>query len=114
MNCPDLRMNEHTNAMTRDNLWKKAFRKFLRDRVGMLALLVVSLYGIIALGVVLGLWAQDWDELLTEERVGPSLQYWFGTNINGQDGQSGHTRRHASRRRHHQLPECRTSLLRLG
>ena len=76
-------MNEQT--MARDNLWKKAFRKFLRDRIGMLSLLVVTIYGVVALGVVLGLWAQDWDELLTEERVGPSMQYWFGTNINGQD-----------------------------
>ncbi len=69
----------------RDNLWKKSTRKFLKDKAGLTALAIVLVYFFIALLVWAGLVATEWDELLAEGRETPSLTYWFGTNINGQD-----------------------------
>ena len=69
----------------RDSLWLKALRKLRRDRVGMCSFFVVLLYAVIALGVVFGWWAEDWADV-TGPKWGPvSAEYWFGTNIIGQD-----------------------------
>lgn len=74
------------SGLDKDNLWKKAWRKFLRDKVGVLALGVVFIYALVALGAGLEVWATGWDELYEDAgRVSPSLTYPFGTNINGQD-----------------------------
>jgi peptide/nickel transport system permease protein len=68
-----------------DSLWLKALRKFRHDRVGMWSLAVVCLYAVAALGVVFGWWAGDW-AAVTGPKWGPvSAEYWFGTNIIGQD-----------------------------
>ena len=70
----------------RDNLWKKAYRKYLKDRVGLFALAIVVFYAVLAIGSSLEFWAAGWDELYVDEgRSGPSWDYFFGTNINGQD-----------------------------
>lgn len=75
-----------SKTVRKENLWTKALRKFLKDRIGMSAFLVVVFYGILALGSGLGIWANGWDELyLDSGRSGPSWDYFFGTNINGQD-----------------------------
>lgn len=72
--------------MRNEGLWGKAFRKFQRDRVGLLAFGIVVVYAIIALGVGLEIWGTGWDELYVDAgRTPPSYEYWFGTNINGQD-----------------------------
>ncbi|MDP6436288.1 MAG: ABC transporter permease [Gammaproteobacteria bacterium] len=68
-----------------DSLWSKAFRKFRHDRVGMWSLAVVLAYAIVALGVVLGVWATDWAEVSGPKWSPASVEYWFGTNIIGQD-----------------------------
>jgi ABC-type dipeptide/oligopeptide/nickel transport system permease subunit len=68
-----------------DSLWLKAFRKFRRDRVGVIALLGVLVYAIIAVGVVLGLWATEWADVTGPKWAPASSEYWFGTNIIGQD-----------------------------
>ena len=68
-----------------DSLWSKALRKFCRDKVGMWSFAVVVLYATVALGVVFGFWAEDW-AAVTGPKWGPmSSEYWFGTNIIGQD-----------------------------
>ena len=69
----------------RESLWGKAFHKFRQDKLGMTSLVVVLIYFIIAILVWCGLVATQWDELLTNGRMEPSMQHWFGTNINGQD-----------------------------
>jgi peptide/nickel transport system permease protein len=68
-----------------DSLWRKALRKFRRDRIGMAAFAVVLLYALIALGVVFGLWAGEWADVTGPKWAPMSAEYWFGTNIIGQD-----------------------------
>ena len=69
----------------RDSLWKKSWRKLKRDRAGVAAMVVVALYGVAAILVALGLIGQNWDALGEESFSGVTSEYWFGTNINGQD-----------------------------
>ncbi len=80
-------MSEATASVAQvDNLWKKAFRKFKRDKIGIAALTIVAVYVVIALGASFGVWAGQWDELLVDSgRSGLSLAHPFGTNLNGQD-----------------------------
>ncbi len=68
-----------------DSLWRRALRKFRRDRVGMLALLVVGSYAVIAAGVMLGWWATGWAEISGPKWAPVSAEHWLGTNIIGQD-----------------------------
>jgi oligopeptide transport system permease protein len=69
----------------RDSLWRKAIRKFRHDRVGMCACFVVLLYALVAVGVIFGWWGTGWADV-TGPKWGPvSGEYWFGTNIIGQD-----------------------------
>ena len=68
-----------------DSLWLKALRKFRHDRVGMWSLAVVGIYAVAALGVVTGLWAGDWAAVTGPKWAPASAEYWFGTNIIGQD-----------------------------
>ncbi len=68
-----------------DSLWRKAMRKFRRDRVGMWSLAVVLGYAVVAIGVILGLWGSDWAAVTGPKWAPVSADYWFGTNIIGQD-----------------------------
>ncbi|MEO1576370.1 MAG: ABC transporter permease, partial [Pseudomonadota bacterium] len=69
----------------RQSLWTRAWYKFRRDRVGMVALAVVLAFAIMALGAALGVWAADWSELAGGYYEPMSAEHWFGTNVNGQD-----------------------------
>ena len=51
----------------------------------LLALLVVALYAIAAMGVWLGLWASEWSHLSGDMWEAPSTHHWLGTNRLGQD-----------------------------
>ena len=77
----------HSFRQTRiESLWSLGLKKFCSDKVGLAALLVVAIYLVVASGVALGLWANEWDELLNDNGYGPiSEKYWLGTNFNGQD-----------------------------
>jgi peptide/nickel transport system permease protein len=77
--------NAATLARHSDSLWAKALRKFMRDRTGMWAFAVVMAYAIAALGVILGWWATDWADVTGPKWAPVSMEYWFGTNIIGQD-----------------------------
>ncbi len=72
-------------SVRRESLWSKAFYKFSRDRTGMISLTFVLLYMLIALGVVLGWWADDWSDVRGSKWEGMSTAHWFGTNLIGQD-----------------------------
>jgi ABC-type dipeptide/oligopeptide/nickel transport system permease subunit len=74
-----------TSARHGDSLWLKALHKFRRDRVGMLALGGVLVYAVIAVGVVLGVWATGWADVTGPKWAPASSEYLFGTNIIGQD-----------------------------
>jgi ABC-type dipeptide/oligopeptide/nickel transport system permease subunit len=68
-----------------ESLWRRAARKFGRDRLGMAALVVVLLYFVAAVGVWLGWWAVGWADLTGARWEAVSGTHWFGTNIIGQD-----------------------------
>ena len=68
-----------------ESLWRKAARKFRRDRLGMVALGVVLIYFLAAIGVWLGWWAMGWPDLTGSKWEPVSGAHWFGTNIIGQD-----------------------------
>jgi len=70
---------------SKESLWSKSVRKFKRDRLGVAALVVVGIYAVIALGVWIGLWGQNWSAVSDYGFMGVSGEHWFGTNINGQD-----------------------------
>ena len=65
--------------------WAKTRRKMLNDRLGMAGLVIVIIYFLIALGVWLGLWGQNWGMAGGGKWEGMSAQHWFGTNVLGQD-----------------------------
>ena len=68
-----------------ESMWSKAAYKFRRDRTGMMGLYVVVLYMLVALGGACGLWGTEWSDNNGQKWEGISFQYWFGTNILGQD-----------------------------
>jgi ABC-type dipeptide/oligopeptide/nickel transport system permease subunit len=72
-------------AEPRDSLGKRALRKLAKDKLGLVALAVVLVYLIIALGVRFLDWGQGWDELVKDGWTEVSREHWFGTNRNGQD-----------------------------
>lgn len=74
-----------TDIAHADSLWANAWRKFRRDRVGVWSLGVVLLYALAAVGVVAGWWAGDWSDVTGPKWAPMSPDYWFGTNIIGQD-----------------------------
>ena len=72
-------------ARRRESLWAKAAYKFRRDRAGMLSLVFVFLYTVIALGVWFGVFADGWNDVTGGKWEPASAEHWFGTNIIGQD-----------------------------
>lgn len=68
-----------------DSLWNKAWYKFKKDRMGKTGAVIVLIYLLIAMGVWLGLWGQNWSDTSDDLWQGPSMQYLFGTNVIGQD-----------------------------
>jgi len=68
-----------------ESMWSKAAYKFRRDRAGMIGFYVVVFYMFVALGVTLGLWGTEWSDNNGQKWEGVSSEYWFGTNILGQD-----------------------------
>ena len=84
MNAASMSLPAPTRA-SGESLWRKAARKFGRDRLGMLALGVVLLYALAALGAWLGWWAGSWADLTGGKWEPVSGAHWFGTNIIGQD-----------------------------
>ncbi len=76
---------EQAEKQVGESLWSKAIYKFGHDRAGMMGLGVVALYMLVALGVWLGFWGTEWSDNNGPKWAGPSTDYWFGTNIIGQD-----------------------------
>lgn len=69
----------------RETLWAKARYRFVRDRLGMLGLVTVLIFAVMALGVVFGWWATDWSDIRGGRFDPISTDFWFGSNVNGQD-----------------------------
>ncbi|MGV6851581.1 MAG: ABC transporter permease [bacterium] len=76
---------EQAEQKVGESLWSKAVYKFRHDRAGMWGMGVVLLYMLIAIGVWLNLWGTEWSANVGPKWSGPTAEYWFGTNIIGQD-----------------------------
>jgi len=72
-------------SVRRESLWSKAAYKFRHDLTGMISLVFVMLYMLVALGVIFGWWASDWGDVTGGKWEGSSATHWFGTNLIGQD-----------------------------
>ncbi len=60
-------------------------RLLRHSRSGMAGLLVLLVFGALALGVALGAWGQDWSAADGGRWEAAGSTYWFGTNALGQD-----------------------------
>lgn len=65
------------------SVWSDAWARLKRDRMGMVALIIVLLYAVMALMSFSGLIAADWQESVGESYAPPSLDHIFGTDIFG-------------------------------
>lgn len=65
--------------------WRSALSRLRRDRTGTAAAVVLGLYFLVAVGVWLGAWGQDWSATGGPMWASPSTEHWFGTNLIGQD-----------------------------
>ena len=74
-----------THRVGKESLWSKSLRKLMRDRLGVVAMVIVGIYALVAVGVWLGLLGQNWSALGEDGFTGITAAHWFGTNINGQD-----------------------------
>lgn len=72
-------------VIAKESLWTKSGRKLMRDRAGVAAMVIVGIYGIVAILVSLNVIGTNWSEVGEDWYAGMSAQHWFGTNINGQD-----------------------------
>ena len=63
----------------------RAWRKLRQDRSGMAGLLIVGVFLLAAAGVWFGAWGQDWAAADGGRWQAPGSEYWFGTNVLGQD-----------------------------
>jgi peptide/nickel transport system permease protein len=68
-----------------ESIWGKAIYKLRRDRAGMVGFAIVMAYFITASGVWLGIWGTHWSDVEGPKWSPMSSEFWFGTNIIGQD-----------------------------
>jgi peptide/nickel transport system permease protein len=62
-----------------------AWTRLWHNRAGMVGMLLVAFFGLVALGVALGLFGQDWSAADAGRWEAASREHWFGTNQLGQD-----------------------------
>jgi ABC-type dipeptide/oligopeptide/nickel transport system permease subunit len=67
------------------SLWQDAFERIKRDKLAVIALVVVVLYSIIAILSGLGLVAADWGQEVGGQYMSPNSANWLGTDIFGRD-----------------------------
>ena len=67
------------------SLWADAFGRLVKDRWALISLLVVVTYALVALMATLGIGMPDWRSSLGIEYLGPSGEFWFGTDLFGRD-----------------------------
>ena len=63
----------------------RIWRQLRQDRFGMVGLLVVALFFVTAIGVWIGWFGQDWSAAEGGRWEPASPEFWFGTNMLGQD-----------------------------
>ena len=61
------------------------WQQLRKDKVGLAGLLIVLVFFLLAIGVWAGVLGQDWSSADGERWESPGPQFWFGTNLLGQD-----------------------------
>lgn len=65
------------------SLWSHAFSQMRKDRVALIAMVIVFVYSIVALLTTMGLIASSWHVEVGPSYMPPSSEYLFGTDIFG-------------------------------
>jgi len=65
--------------------WARALRHLVGDRAAVAGLAIVGVFLVIAVGVWLGWWGENWAETGAGQWLPPSAEHWLGTTILGQD-----------------------------
>lgn len=65
--------------------WRRVWERLAADRIGLAAGALLAGYLAVAVGVWLGAWGQDWSATAGPMWAPPSGEFWFGTNVIGQD-----------------------------
>ena len=67
------------------SLWIDAFERLIRDRWALISLVVVLIYGIVALCATFGIFVPDWNNPVGSEYLAPNSTQWLGTDLFGRD-----------------------------
>jgi peptide/nickel transport system permease protein len=71
--------------MKENSLWKDSFKKLAGDKWALGSLIIVVIYGSVAILAYSGLLAADWAKEVGASNLPPSAEHWFGTDIFGRD-----------------------------
>ena len=85
MSATSAAMHTSQSRRARQSLWGKALVKFSHDTMGLIALGVVFVYLLIAVGAWFGVLGSNWSQTSSEYYAPVTWQHWFGTNQVGQD-----------------------------
>ncbi len=64
---------------------RRLWNQLRRDKAGMTGLIIVLIFLLLAVGVWAGVLGQDWSEANGGRWESPGAEFWFGTNLLGQD-----------------------------
>lgn len=69
--------------MKTNSLWKDSFRELRKDKISLVALIIILIYTMVAILSAMGLIASDWSKEVGDSNLAPSMQHFFGTDIFG-------------------------------
>jgi len=74
-----------TKILKSNSLWIDALGRIAKDKMALASLIIVLVYGLVAILSALGIIAADWGKEVGDSYAEPSSQFWLGTDIFGRD-----------------------------